>query len=107
MRRQGLVRAGAAGGEAGLGHLLGRGRGLPRASGARSPPRTLPRSPWPAVGAGPGRAGREAAFPRPRRSSSAAAAPQPNAACACPSPRWARAADAGAAEDRDSRDGAW
>lgn len=42
MRRQGLVQAGAAGGEAGLGHLLGRGRGLPWASGARFPPRTLP-----------------------------------------------------------------
>lgn len=29
MRRQGLVRAEAAGGEAGLGHLLGRGGGCP------------------------------------------------------------------------------
>jgi hypothetical protein len=41
-RRQGLVGAGAAGGEAGLGHLPGRGRGLPWASGARRPRRTLP-----------------------------------------------------------------
>lgn len=41
-RRQGLVGAGAAGGEAGLGHLPGRGRGLPWASCARCPQRTLP-----------------------------------------------------------------
>lgn len=75
MRRQGLVLAGAAGGEAGLGHLLGRGRGLPWASGARFPPRTLPvaRS---GLRAGSGRAG--GGLPSPA---------VPLLSCRCPSAR--------------------